>query len=301
MCLRQSTLVLLVVALLTVVSGASANKMQEAYLSQYDQAMTLMGQDKLAGPAKCLGVSVSDMVSISRQVVKSCVEKHIGDTFPTDEQSEALELCIEDQQAKSSKKLGVSEATFERCTEEYEGQSGDAGELAFDAKIEALMNKIGDRDPTEAEQAQIDALLEQQMQTRQKSFEAEVTAYAEQMEKSAKGTEDEITLPYPSNGKLTAHYITGMNMGGVASLPLATIVTPDSPEKLLKFYKGALPAFKVFDLGGATYILMEKDPGKPFNLFDFSVYLQQPHVLISKHPDGTEGMSLVTIGYQPKK
>lgn len=283
-----------------VVNGAVASKMQEAYLKQFDTIVTRQeSSGELADPAKCLGIEAKDMASAFRTAAKTCIEKHIYDQLPTKEQEGQLDACMQALSIKEYKKLGISEADVQRCGEKDADQmesERDDKSLTIESEIDALMDKIGDRHPTAAEQAQIETLNEK----RQQLVMSELDAYAEKMEKAAQGTEDSITLPYPTNSKIKAHHITGMNMGDVYSLPVAVLVSPDSPEKLLAFYKRALPKFKVFDLGDSTYILLEKDPGKPFNLFDFSVYLKQQHVLLNKDPNDAERQSLITIGYVSK-
>ena len=116
-----------------------------------------------------------------------------------------------------------------------------------------------------------------------------------------------ITLPVYENSQVLMHSIDGMEMGGDnKTIPGATFASPDSLESILKFYQAELPNYKLLNMDGNEYLLMEEAPDNFDIIRDFKLYAQTPHVFIQHMKDTSpafipdDSKALIEIAYLPK-
>ena len=283
--MNKTTIISLLLApVIGLPTAAQANPDIEHMITMSVEMMKQSGE--LARGADCLGVPESRLEASTRNAMKHCFARF------NLEQEEQLNACM---QERSMRELKVSQAQFDRCAD----RDDEPGEDALDRQITALMDQFGEDGPTEAQQQQLDALIQQQMTRGMEQMEQFVQA----SQKASQGTLDQITLPVYRNSQVMMHLTQGMNeFAGNKTLPAATFASQDTMDTIVAFYKKKLPNFGYKQLPSGDHIFMETMP-KGFGILShMDAYTQTPHVLISKAgsapgtPKGTQTM--IEIAYR---
>lgn len=274
-----------------------------AYADEEQMILNMMDAQLESGAYKsgaaCLGVSEQKLADAAKKAMSAC--------FKTNKDSEELlDKCVQGHAIKS---LGVTAKKFEACRDaEEESDQGDFSEMTrLNAKLDKLWEKIGDREPTKAEEAEIAALsaqIDKAMQEGLKGARANMEKSLGMVEQASQGTEKDITLPIYKNSKIKIHSMSGTSLGGEKGLPAATFSSPDSPDKIIAFYKKALPKYAFKDLGEIGVIFMETMPANFDILKHNKEYMSVPHVYIRSLTDESskkQGIkSLIEIAYRKK-
>lgn len=156
------------------------------------------------------------------------------------------------------------------------------------AELEALTERIGEREPTAAEQRQMDDIIERMQQR----GVAEMQQLVDGMIDASQGTGGSISLPVYPQAQLLIHIPASgsMTLGDeqYATLPGASFVTADTPQQVLAFYRQQLPGYKLHRpslLADTDVALMQQLPAG----FDYARHtgsaMSIPHVYIQPASD----------------
>ena len=156
------------------------------------------------------------------------------------------------------------------------------------AELEALTERIGERDPTAAEQRQIDDIIERMQQR----GVAEMQQLVDGMIDASQGTAGSISLPVYPDAQLLIHIPANgsLTLGDeqYATLPGASFVTAASPEQVLAFYRQQLPSFTLHRpslLSDTDVALMQHLPAGFDYVRDTGRAMSIPHIYIQPASD----------------
>jgi len=111
------------------------------------------------------------------------------------------------------------------------------------------------------------------------------------------GNISDISLPVIDGAKVKMHFPTGMKMGEVTTLPVATLMVNTKLAKVVAYYKNALPQFEM-RTDGDTYYFAKQLPNSSLDLVTFlKQYSQMAHISVSKASD--KNSVLLEISYHP--
>ncbi len=278
-------------AALLLLAGISGNLLANPQETQIDIMINFLAQSgQLQQQAECTGLSEQRLRQLYRSTMQQC---------GFDDENPAHEACVMQQLAAT----GVPQSRFEQCEQDEETSPQDA----MMAQLDALYDRIGERAPTAAEQAQIEQLLAQMQQQGMQDMQQMMTHLAE----ASVGTEAAITLPIMPDSKILMHIPGGIaiEMGDnmAQSLPGASFASTKTPAQVLAYYQQQLPAFRLhnFSLGeGTEHALMQQLPAG-FHYPDAILSgISIPHIHIQQANSMAEQLlpgarSLFFIYYQP--
>ena len=256
-------------ALLLCSSSVLANPTQQ---QQIDMAISMMeSSGTLTRLAQCLDLSKAKVTDALRKTYAACglAEMH-------DESSNTVfEACMV---SKIPSLSGVPAARWQECGEQEDDQQDP-----ILAELDALYERIGEREPTAAEQQQIEQLLEQMQQAGAAEMEMAVNS----MIAGSQGSEHLITLPLYPQAQLLINIPAqaGVQIGDqvVATLPGASFITTDSPQQVLQYYRQQLNDYKMHRSSLATageVALMQHLPAGFDYVKDMARAFSIPHVYI---------------------
>ena len=257
----------------------------------------MKAQGNLQAMAKCSGLSEKKLEDSIRSGIMACAQ-HI-------ENDAALDQCTEKEMMK---RTGINRSTIAECDQSLSQDDEREAQLdAYDQEIESIYDAMGDNEPTPAQQQRLDELHQAMMQENMKAVKNAI----ELSSAASQDTLDEITLPIYKNSTVMMHLQNPEGFFGKDKktshkiLPAATFQSPDSSDKILAYYKKALPDFEIATIDDGVIVLMEGMP-KDFDLLQHFQELQsQPHILITPEKNNptlkSETQSTIEIGYQPIK
>ncbi|GAB2916940.1 hypothetical protein [Rheinheimera gaetbuli] len=218
-------------ALLLCSGSVLANPTQQ---QQIDMMLTMMeSSGTLTRLAQCLDLSKAKLTEALRNTYTAC---GLADMY-SESANTVFEACLESKIPSFS---GVPAARWQEC-----GEQEDEQQDPVLAQLDALYERIGEREPTAAEQQQIEQLLEQMQQRGM----AEMEMMVDGIIAGSQGSEHLITLPlYPQAQILVnipAQAEIELGEQAYAMLPGASFVTTDSPQQVLQYYRQQLPDYKV--------------------------------------------------------
>lgn len=222
-----------------------------------DMSVTQMkSAGELSDISKCLGVTEAKFLDTFKYTMRFCADKHGFE----EESEQALNTCFSEQ---SKQGLGVSESVFKQCEERF------AEEEVTDDEI----------DYSELSEEQFEQRMKRQQQQSKQALDSMMA-----MSKAAsRGTEDQVTLPIYTKSEIISHYTKGMtNSLGKNTLPIATFISRDSVDKVVKFYQKELPDFELDVFQESMYTFIKEIPAN-FNemMMDTNMPLYSiPHVEI---------------------
>ena len=116
--------------------------------------------------------------------------------------------------------------------------------MLIQSQLEALYEKIGNREPTAQEEREINRLMDQMQENGIEEMQRMVNGMIE----GSQGSEHSISLPIFPNAQLLIH-IPAQGAIEIAeqqfdTLPGASFLTKSSPQEVLSFYQNSLPNFK---------------------------------------------------------
>lgn len=273
----------------------AAPTQQQQQITMLLSMMENMGQ--LDSMSACVGLPKPRIKELFSQSITAC---GMGDILGGEGGNLEHETCMKEFMLKSS---GVSAARLEACSD-----GGGEDNDPMGSELDAIYDRIGDREPTAAEKKEIQSLIQGMTQRSTENIDKVVGSLIE----ASQGAEDSVTLPiYPQAKMLInlpspgAMFITEEAM----VLPGASFYSTDSPEKVRAFYQKKLPTFKVVEstsLSVTGVALMKSIPPNFEYGRDFEKAFSIEHVLIQEAPKTNQNhlvgaKTLFFIYYQPKK
>ena len=226
------------------VSGSLLASPQDTQIDIMINFLEQTGQ--LQQQAECTGLSKPTLSQLYRNTMQQC---GLDDEDPTHQ------ACVRQQLVAS----GIPQSRWEQCEQEQETEPQDV----IMAQLDALYDRIGDRSPTAAEQAQIEELLERIQQQGMRDMQQMMANLAA----ASAGTETAITLPVMPDSKILMHIPGGIAIETddtvIHSLPGASFASTKTPAQVLAYYQQQLPRFSLhnFKLGEETeHALMQQLP-----------------------------------------
>lgn len=256
-------------ALLLCSSSVLANPTQQ---QQIDMMLSMMeNSGSLTRLAQCLELSKAKVTEALRNSYAAC---GVADMY-SENANAALEACLESKIPSFS---GLPAARWQECGEQEDEQPDP-----MLAELDALYERIGEREPTAAEQQQIEQLLQQMQQ----SGIAKMEMMVDGMIAGSQGSEHLITLPLYPQAQLLINIPAqaGVEIGGQAfdTLPGASFVTTDSPQQVLQYYRQQLNDYTVHRSSLSTageVALMQHLPAGFDYVKDMGRAFSIPHVYI---------------------
>lgn len=283
----------IIVSLLFSGSVLANSAQQEQQINMMLSMMESMGE--MTRLAECVDIPQPRLQSLLRQTLSEC---GIGDI--TAEKSEQQHTaCLHVSLERHS---GVPSDHWQACE-----NSDDDSEEPLLAELDALTERIGEREPTAAEQRQMDQIIDRMQQRGVDDMQQMVDG----MIAGSQGSETLITLPLFPDAQL----LINMPAQGeieiaeqrYSTLPGASFLSTATPQQVLDYYREQLPSFRVHTpsfSAASDVALMQYIPAG----FDYSRDVGQafaiPHIYIQ--PAGDSGKSklpgansLFYIYYQP--
>jgi hypothetical protein len=249
----------------------------------------------LARLAQCIDLPQQQVKTLLKQSILRC---GLGD-LESEEPDAVHTACMQQSLTDNS---GVAADRWQACDNDDAPQADP-----LLAELEALSARIGERNPTAAEQQQMEQLISQ-MQSRGM---AQMQQLVDGMIDGSQGSEASITLPiFPQAQLLINLPATGqieIAEQPYATLPGASFATTASPQQVLDYYRQQLPAYVMHRpaLMAATDVaLMQRVPAG----FDYSRDIGRafsiPHIYIQPAGEGEQqrvagAKTLFFIYYQP--
>ena len=214
------------------------------------------------------------------------------------------EQCVKRQVIQQS---GVSAATVQKCEQLAKQAQQQHQQSSTEDQLNKLFASIGDREPTTAEQMQIEQLTN----NLQQEGIAQMRSAVDSLVNASQGTTANIPAPMYPGSKVLVHLpAQGMVKFGnsqVVSLPGVSFASTATTAEVLRWYQQKYPAYQYrkIDLGGEPDHLLLKNAPEPF---DYMKMLPQlpgiPHVFITVATDETKrhlpgAKTLFTVTYQP--
>lgn len=250
---------------------------QEQQLNMMLAMMEQMGE--LTRLAECVDLPPARLKSAFRQTFAEC---GMGD-MSSEESDPEHKACILDSLASHS---GVAAERWQAC-DNSEEEPADP----LMAELDALTERIGEREPTAAEQQQMDQIIERMQQR----GVAEMQQVVDGMIAGSQGTEALVTLPVFPQAKLLINMPAQGEMEiaeqRYVTLPGASFVTTASPAEVLDFYRQQLPSYREHRpaLMAATDVAyMQNVPAGFDYVKDVGRALSIPHIFIQPAKAGSQ-------------
>jgi hypothetical protein len=268
---------------------------QEQQINMMLAMMEKMGE--LERVSQCVALPPNRVKAIFRQTFADC---GLGDMM-SDEPDPAHEACMQQSMVMHS---GIAAEQWQAC-----GNDGDDGRAddPLLAELEALSARIGEREPTAAEQRQMEQIIERMQQR----GVAQMQQMVDGMIAGSQGSEASITLPLFPQAQLLinlpAQAAIEIAEQSYPTLPGASFVTTATPAQVLHYYRQQLPAFQLHrpSLKAKTDVaLMQSVPAG----FDYSRDIGRafsiPHIYIQPASESDQqrlagAKTLFFIYYQP--
>lgn len=278
-------------AALLVLAGISGSVMANPQDTQIDIMLNFLAQSgQLQQQAECTGLTDQQLRQLYHSTMQQC---------GLDDEQPEHEVCVQQHLISS----GVPQEVWEQCEFEEDTSQQDA----MMAQLDALYDSIGEREPTAAEQAQIEQLLTQMQQQQTQEMEQLMGHLAA----ASAGSETVITLPVMPDSKILMHIPGGMMIetddSTINSLPGASFASTKTPAQVLAYYQQQLPAFTLhnFSLGDSTeHALMQRLPANFYYPDAILNGISIPHIHIQQANSMAEQLlpgarTLFFIYYQP--
>ncbi|WP_372626310.1 hypothetical protein [Arsukibacterium sp.] len=271
-----------------------ANSAQQE--QQINMMLTMMeSMGEMTRLAECINIPKPRLQTLLRQTLSEC---GIGDiTVEASEQQHTA--CLH---ASLERRSGVSADRWLACDNSDEEQ-----EDPLLAELDALNERIGEREPTVAEQRQLEQIIERMQQR----GVADMQQMVDGMIAGSQGSEALITLPLFPDAQLLIN-IPAQGEIEIAeqrytTLPGASFLTTATPQQVLNYYREQLPAYHVhtpsMTATGDVALMQHMPPGFDYSR-DFGQAFAIPHIYIQ--PAGDSGKrklpganSMFYIYYQP--
>ena len=271
-----------------------ANSAQQE--QQINMMLTMMeSMGEMTRLAECIDIPKPRLQTLLRQTLSEC---GIGDiTAEASEQQHTA--CLH---ASLERRSGVTVDRWLACDNSDEEQ-----EDPLLAELDALNERIGEREPTAAEQRQLEQIIERMQQR----GVADMQQMVDGMIAGSQGSEALITLPLFPDAQLLIN-IPAQGEIEIAeqrysTLPGASFLTTATPQQVLNYYREQLPAYHVhtpsMTAKGDVALMQHMPPGFDYSR-DFGQAFAIPHIYIQ--PAGDSGKrklpganSMFFIYYQP--
>lgn len=289
-------LLLPILSLSTAVLFATSASAQTMPAAQQQMLLQMAEQSGLLQQvANCSGVSSSNLKQHLVSALQQC---------PLAANGMPSEQCVKTQLIQ---KTGVSKAAVQKCEQLAAQAQQQQQQSSAETQLAALFDQIGDKEPTAAEQMQIEQLTNKLQQ----EGIAQLRSNVDLLVNASQGTTADIPAPVYPGSKVLVHLpAQGMVQFGnqsVKSLPGVSFASTASASEILAWYQQQFPAYQYrkIELGGAPDHLLLKKAPEPF---DYMQVLPQlpgiPHVFITaanketqRHLPGAK--TLFTVTYQP--
>jgi hypothetical protein len=255
--------------------------------------------------ANCLGVTEEKFLEGALANLANC-----------EDSIEEMESCSTNK-AKIAKHIGVSKEELIECGKpEAQTKKISTRNNPTEEKLDALYDKIGDREPTSSEREQIKALTREMMAASQEQIKSHAKRFADSLKAASKNTENLVTLPIYSNSTILSHGTevtldmtseaeAGNDfLNGVDLLPSAVFESSGNLQEVVNFYKDKLPGFEGKSLDKDSYIFM-KDLPENFSITkNIKETMSVPNILVRKTSQTAalfeETKTIINITYKPK-
>lgn len=273
-----------------VVNAQTIPPAQQQLLLQMAEQSGLLQQ-----AANCSGVSSSNLKQHLASALQQC---------PLAANGMPSEQCVKTKLIQST---GISQSAVKKCEQLAAQAQQQQQQSSAETQLTALFDQIGDREPTAAEQMQIEQLTNKLQQ----EGIAQLRSNVDLLVNASKGTTANIPAPMYPGSKVLVHLpAQGMVQFGdqsIKSLPGVSFASTASATEILAWYQQQFPAYQYrkIELGGTPDHLLLKKAPEPF---DYMKLLPQlpgiPHVFITaanketqRHLPGAQ--TLFTVTYQP--
>ncbi|MBV2129263.1 hypothetical protein [Arsukibacterium indicum] len=259
----------IVLSLLFSGSVLANSSQQEQQINMMLAMMENMGE--MTRLAECVDIPKTRLKSLLQQTLTEC---GIGD-ITAEESEQQHTACLH---ASLERRSGVPADRWLACDNSDEEQ-----EDPLLAELDALTERIGEREPTAAEQREMDQIIERMQQR----GVAELEQMVDGMIAGSQGSEDLVTLPVFPEAKLLIN-IPAQGEIEIAekryvTLPGASFVTTASPAEVLAFYRRQLPDYQEHrpSLMAATDVAyMQQVPAGFDYVKDVGRAMSIPHIFI---------------------
>lgn len=283
----------IIVSLLFSGSVLANSAQQEKQINMMLTMMESMGE--MTRLAECVDLPQPRLQSVLRQTLAEC---GIGD-MTAEEPDQQHTACLH---ASLERRSGVPADRWLACE-----NSDEEHEDPLMAELDALSERIGEREPTAAEQRQMDQIIERMQQRGVADMQQMVDA----MIAGSQGSEASVTLPVYPEAKLL---INIPSQGDIEiaeqryiTLPGASFVTTASPAQVLEFYRQQLPGYRIHRsaLSAATDVAYMQNIPVDFDYSrDFGRAFSIPHIYIQPAKAGSQqqlpgAQTLFFVYYQP--
>lgn len=293
----QKTSLLFRVALLTAALAVSHNATAQNIPPAQQQMLLQMAEQSglLQQAAACSGVSSGQLKQHLAKALQQC---------PLTANGMPDEQCVKRQVIQQS---GVSTATVQKCEQLAKQAQQQQQQSSAEEQLSKLFDGIGDREPTAAEQLQIEQLTE----TLQQQGIAQMRSSVDMLVNASQGTTANIPAPMYPGSKVLVHLpaqgLVRFGDQSVTSLPGVSFASTASADEILAWYQQKYPAYQYrkIEMGGAPDHLLLKKAPEPFDYMKLLPQLPAiPHVFITaanketqRHLPGAQ--TLFTVTYQP--
>ena len=260
-----SRLVLLFCISFFATSLSANSSVQDQQIKMMIQMMESMGElDRLA-----------ECINLPTNKVKTIIQKSMNKCGLPDMENDDPEhmLCMQNETVSLS---GISASKWDACGEEQ------APENPLLSQLEALYERIGNREPTAQEEREINRLMNQMQEDGIKEMQRMVNGMVE----GSQGSEHSISLPIFPNAQLLIH-MPAQGAIEIAeqrfdTLPGASFLTKSSPQEVLSFYQNSLPSFKFHKpaLSPQDAVIMKELPNNFDYVRDMGRAFSIPHIYI---------------------
>lgn len=268
--------------------------------SSQDQQITMMIQmmesmGELSRLSECINLPPNKLKTIIQKSFQKC---GLPD-MEMDEDPEHSE-CMQKSAVSIS---GISAEKWASCEDNDEPTQDP-----ILSKLDALYERIGEREPTQQEEFEINQLMNQM----QENGVQEMSQIVNGMIAGSQGSEQNITLPIYTNAQLLIH-IPAQGAIEIAekryeTLPGASFISKSSPQEVLSYYQRALPNYKLYKpaLMPQDVLIMKelpmnfdyvRDMGKAFSIPH--IHIQPAGPLEQQRLNGAK--TLFFIYYHPEK
>jgi hypothetical protein len=292
---KKLLLVLLLSGQVLALNGnVMANSAQQ--IQQINMMLTMMeSMGELENISQCITLPPDRLKAVFRQTYTEC---GFGDMM-SDEPNAAYDACVMQSLVTHS---GIPATRWQAC--EDNDQPADDPLMA---ELEALSDSIGEREPTAAEQRQMDQIIERMQQRGVAELEQMVSGIIA----GSQGSEALITLPLFPQAQLLINIPAQGEIiiadQRYSTLPGASFLTTASPQQVLDYYRLQLPTYQLHRpalVAATDMALMQtvpvdfdygRDTGQAFSI---------PHIYIQPATDANRlrlagANSLFFIYYQP--
>lgn len=212
------------------------------------------------------------------------------------------EQCVKRQVIQQS---GVSATAVQKC--EQLARQAQQQQPPINEQLNKLFAGVGDKEPTVAEQMQIEQLTTKMQQ----QGIARVRAAVDSLANASRGTTANMPAPMYPGSKVLVHLpaqgLVKFGNSQVTSLPGVSFASTATASEVLRWYQQQLPGYQYrkIELGAEPDHLLLKNAPQPFDYLKILPQLPGiPHVFITAATSETKrhlpgAKTLFTVTYQP--